>query len=61
MARRQFYRFRIHAGPQFRPWHRGRQSSPQPPTERTDQLTDISQTSGDQPVSSTANQAEPEA
>nr|WP_290226781.1 hypothetical protein [Trichocoleus desertorum] len=38
MARRQFYRFRIQAGPQFRPWHRGRQASSPPKTELAEML-----------------------
>ncbi|MBW4490506.1 MAG: hypothetical protein KME12_22230 [Trichocoleus desertorum ATA4-8-CV12] len=40
MARRQFYRFRIQAGPQFRPWHRGRQPSSQPKTELAEILSE---------------------
>ena len=58
MARRQFYRFRIHAGPQFRPWHRGRQSSPQPSPEMAEIL---SESAGDQQDSTAATQAGPEA
>ncbi|MBD2123384.1 hypothetical protein [Trichocoleus sp. FACHB-262] len=40
MARRQFYRFRIHAGNQFRPWQLGRQSNPQPKTELAEILAE---------------------
>ncbi|HEY9862321.1 MAG TPA: hypothetical protein V6D16_22685 [Candidatus Obscuribacterales bacterium] len=40
MARRQFYRFRIQAGPHFRPWHRGRQPSSQPKTELAEILSE---------------------
>ncbi|HEY9747113.1 MAG TPA: hypothetical protein V6C63_00325 [Allocoleopsis sp.] len=58
MARRQFYRFRIHPGPQFRPWHRRQQSSPQPPTELTEVL---SEPTGDQQDSTTVTKAASEA